>query len=29
MNDGKAVKRVSAEEATAIANRCGPVVEKS
>ncbi|KAL9180044.1 hypothetical protein ACHAXT_008014 [Thalassiosira profunda] len=29
MNDGKVVKRVSIEEAAAIANRCGPVVEES
>lgn len=29
MNDGKAVKRISTEEATAIANRCGPVLEDS
>ena len=29
MNDGKITKRVSTEEAAAIAKRCGPLVEES
>lgn len=29
MNDGKVTKRVSIEEAAAIAKRCGPLVEES
>lgn len=29
MNDGKVTKKVSIEEAAAIAKRCGPVVEDS
>lgn len=29
MNGGKVVKRISMEDATAIANRCGPVLEES
>jgi hypothetical protein len=29
MNGGKVVKRISMDDATAIANRCGPVLEDS